>query len=81
MFFIGTPKMQETATEPIKKFAVTDIGKAKQIFFQYHDSAIGGHTLLKRTLKNFTKDFRWKNMSIHLKFWVSDTSSIGFCLC
>ena len=52
------------------RVAVLTVEKAHEIFHEFHSSAIGGHTGIRRTIQNVSRCFKWKNMTTHLTRWV-----------
>ena len=53
--------------------AVMTLDEAKRIFKEYHASGMGGHFGRTKSTTSITRDFKWKNMTNHIKHWVSKT--------
>ena len=53
---------------------VTTLNEGKGIFKEYHASGMGGHFGRTKTTTSITCDFKWKNMTNHIKHWVRKKS-------
>lgn len=51
---------------------VTGAEAAKNIFFQFHSSLIGGHSGINKTKKSISSRFYWPNMTVDIEQWIKE---------
>ena len=60
---VSSIQQQSVKHDATDRIAVMTCQKAKEIFHEFHSSAIGGHTGMRRTIENISRYFKWKNMT------------------
>ena len=55
----------------MKLKAVCTLEEAREVFKQFHDSSIGGHSGFNNTEDLICSRYKWKGITTHLKYFVS----------
>ncbi|XP_033905449.1 uncharacterized protein LOC117429729 isoform X1 [Acipenser ruthenus] len=58
-------------TKGVKQRVVRTVSEALDLFREFHDSAAGGHSGIKKTRHAFTSRFYWPGMSKDIEDWIS----------
>ena len=66
MYYISSKNEME-----VRKKVVVGAEEADQIFFDFHDSAHGGHCGTQKTKYSVTARFYWPGMGVDLDKWVN----------
>ncbi|XP_041080039.1 protein SPT10-like isoform X2 [Polyodon spathula] len=61
-------------TKGVKQRVVTTVSEALELFREFHHSAVGGHSGIKKTRHAFTSRFYWPGMSKDIEDWISKCS-------